>query len=428
MKKLSLSLLIPSILVWNLHAAQAPDPKIYEYLNIDIKQDDDWVQKLNERGALAQPTRSLPKPDVVLPLVQKYPGLAKLPYVNICKKLPTPIQRLKNVVDTPGVELLVKCDNETAQPYGGNKARKFAFEVGRALAHGAKTIITFGCVASNHAVAVSEHSAQLGLKAICMLKPQPNSSVVRKNLLLHLTNGAQLHYYPDNNTRRIGTIEKWQDHKNVYGDYPYIIPTGGSTPTGTVGFVDAIYEMLKQGEVPDYIYVPCGSCATTAGLILGCKAAGIKTKVMAIATEPEDTPGEFKTNITKLFYATNTLLHETDPSFPLLELQPEDLNVNLDFTGEAYGLFTQEGIEARELLKKTEGILTDGTYTAKAAAAFLHDIRSHKVKGKILLWNTYDGYEFEERLKYVDYKMLPVCFHQYFEQDVQELDRLPAKL
>ena len=401
---------------------------LYCALNGEINNDPEWIEKLNAWGALTQPAKTMINNSHEMPLVKKYPGLINLPFVKLCDG-PTPIQRLNVNPDQTTIALFVKQDDVSASPYGGNKPRKYQREIGRALAHGAKTIITFGCAGSNHAVAMAEHATKLGLKTICMLNPQPNSSVVRKNLLLHLTNGTELHYYPDNNARKIGTIEKWQDHKNTYGDYPYIIPTGGSTPLGTIGFVDALFELkeqIDQGMLPEpeYIYVPCGSCATTAGLLLGIKALGLKTKIMAIATEPEDTPDEFKQNIIKLFIAANELLHATDPSFPLFNFPEENLIINLDFTGPSYGTFTKEGMEARKLLKEKDDIIVEGTYTAKAFAALLYDVSNQKVKGTILFWNTYCGNEFKERLANADYKKLPVCFHAYFEEDVQELDKI----
>lgn len=416
---------------FNLHGIGPKE--LYKALNIDIKKDDQWIEKLNQWGALAEPKKNLAiTHSTKLPLFKEYPGLAQTPYLDLCI-LPTPVQQLANIISMPDVNLYIKMDGLSANPYGGNKARKFAFEAAKALEHGVKTFLTFGCAGSNHAVAVSTNVATLrdqwgfDLHCICMLKPQPNSGVVRQNLLRHLANGAQLHYYPDNAVREIGTITKWLDHYNTYGDYPYIIPTGGSTPLGTVGFVNAGFELaqqIKEGLLPepDYLYVACGSCATTAGLILGCKASRLRTKVMAIATEPEEEKGEFAANITKLFYATNALLHSIDPKFPLFKLAPGDLNINLDFTGTEYGLYTPECVAARELLK-THGITTEGTYTAKAFAALLHDAQTGTVKGNILFWNTYDAHECDERIANADYKKLPVCFHRYFEEDVQELDK-----
>jgi D-cysteine desulfhydrase len=194
--------------------------------------------------------------------------------------------------------------------------------------------------------------------------------------------------------------------------------------------VNAAFELKEQIDaglipMPDYIYVPCGSVATTVGLLLGCKAAGITCKIMAIAVEPQEEADEFKNNIIKLFTLTNELLNKvTQNAFPIFEFNPEDIEINLNFTGPEYAVFTSEGMAAREILQKTENIIIDGTYTCKAFAALIADIMSKKSENKtVLFWNTYCGAEFENRVASVNYKDLPTCFHRYFEEDVQELDR-----
>jgi len=72
----------------------------------------------------------------------------------------------------------------------------------------------------------------------------------------------------------------------------YFIPTGGSTPLGALGFVNAAFELKEQIDagilpMPDYIYVACGSVGTTVGLLLGCKAAQLPIKIIAVAVEPK---------------------------------------------------------------------------------------------------------------------------------------------
>lgn len=403
--------------------------KLFSILNIDIKENNTWVKQLNEWGALSQPKHELPQ-SKGLPLFSYYPPLQKLAHVSLCE-LPTPVQKLENISNLLHSNLYIKRDDlSRGSKYGGNKPRKLEFELAQALTYGATCVITFGCAGSNHALATSSCAQELGLQSMCMLKPQANSRVVQKNLLLHLLNGTELHYATCNDIRKIETIITWLEYKNKYGTYPYIIPTGGSTPRGAVGFVNAVFELKQQIESghmpePDYIYLPCGSTATTVGLLLGCKAAGLKTKIVAVAVEPEEQPGTFIDHITSLYNATNALLHEYDNSFALFELNHDDLELNLNCAGNEYAVFTPECVQARTLLKETENIIIDGTYTAKAYAALIADAHSHKFDNKVVLfWNTYCAHEFEDRLAQNDYTKLPTCFHSYFEEDVQELDKI----
>ena len=84
-------------------------------------------------------------------------------------------------------------------------------------------------------------------------------------------------------------------HKLVTGKFPMTIPLGGSSPLGTIGYINAAFELKEQimrGEIPepDFIYVAAGTCGTAAGLIIGLKAAQLKTKVIAPGTESVTPP------------------------------------------------------------------------------------------------------------------------------------------
>lgn len=53
-----------------------------------------------------------------------------------------------------------------------------------------------------------------------------------------------------------------------------MVPVGASNPLGTLGYVDAMFELERQVEngetpMPKYIFIPVGSCGTYAGLLLG---------------------------------------------------------------------------------------------------------------------------------------------------------------
>lgn len=53
----------------------------------------------------------------------------------------------------------------------------------------------------------------------------------------------------------------------------------------------------------------------------------------------------------------------------------EDLFTDQSYLGEGYGSPTREGIEAIRPLARTEGILLDPTYTAKAMAGLIDHVR-----------------------------------------------------
>ena len=362
--------------------------------------------------------------------------LTKIPYIKLAN-LPTPITKLENLSKQLGTTMYLKHDGLTGKLldngqrlFGGNKVRKLEFLLAEALAHGAKTVLTFGCVGSNHVVATACYAKTLGMNCIAMLKKQPNSQVVRRNLLLMHHYGVELHLCRDEQERTLQTIATLIEHKNNCGQFPYFIPTGGSAPTGVLGFVNAIFELKQQIQEgvmpePDYIYVAAAnnSFGTTVGLLLGLKAAGLKTQLRPILIEPVESLEVAKKQIIEKFKKTNKLLHDADPSFPLFDLTEDEIYLNSAFTGSEYGLFTPEGEQALTTLQETKGIKLDGTYTAKAFAGLLDDVAKGTCKNKVVLfWNTFCSDDFDDILAAQDYKQLPLCFHEFFQQEVQPLD------
>jgi 1-aminocyclopropane-1-carboxylate deaminase/D-cysteine desulfhydrase-like pyridoxal-dependent ACC family enzyme len=360
-------------------------------------------------------------------LFNAFPDLEKnLPHVDICD-LPTPIFELDRFGEFVGHDqIYMKVDfltgkainNGEGHLYGGNKPRKLEFLLADAAAKGAKTIITYGCAGSNHALATAVYAKELGFPyCILMLKDQPNSPIVRQNLLLDRYYGADLRFFQTVQARSAATDEILKNDPTAY-----LIPTGGSNEIGAVGFVNAAFELREQIQngiiaEPDYIYIALGSCGTVAGLLLGLQAAGLQSKVVAVAVEP----GEAR-SLKPLFEKTNKFLREYDASFPTFSFPDNQLVINKKYAGTHYGLFTPEASNATKLFYQFERVKLEGTYSAKPVAAIIDDAASGLLAGKtVLFWDTYCGIDYSDLTKGVNYKELPVEFHKYFEEDIQPL-------
>ncbi len=325
-------------------------------------------------------------------------------------------------------DLSGKKTGENSRLFGGNKVRKLEFLLADALKHNAQTIITFGCAGSNHALATSTYAHELGLKSISLLRPQPNSHIVRRNLLLGLSNGTTLRLSPTAELHKSVIIAELVNHKQLYGSFPYVIPVGGSCPLGILGFINAAFELKEQiarglMPEPDRIYVPVGSCGTFVGLLLGVKAAKLKSRVIGVTVEPEEQEHEFLEKVLKLFKETNNLLYANDHTFTRFNLAASDIELFYKACGQEYALFTQEAVDAIKLVNKTENIQLDGVYTGKAFAGMLEHIQENPVAQEVVLfWNTFCADSFESQVVSQDYRKLPKAFHHYFETEVQALD------
>ena len=364
----------------------------------------------------------------MISLFKRFKTLSKsLPHIDL-GIFPTPITHAETLGKSLGHSAVyIKRDDLTGQPYGGNKLRKLEFLLAEAQKAGYTEVLTFGCAGSNHATATALYAQHIGLRSISVLLPQPNAHSVRKNLLLSLVHGAEFHVfntYAEQLEKMPGLLTS---HEKQFGRAPYVIPPGGSAPLGIIGYVNAALELADQiaeGQLPepDKIYVAAGTTGTAVGLTLGLRVAGLKTQVVPVRVTDE----RFVSTSLMGQYGreTNALLRQHDPTFPELPLAESDFALRHDCYGQQYALYSEESVEACQLVRKTETIPLEGTYTGKAMAALIKDARSGRLAHQtVLFWNTYNSRDVSHLIESVDYHLLPESLHGYFETDVQPLDR-----
>jgi D-cysteine desulfhydrase len=158
----------------------------------------------------------------------------------------------------------------------------------------------------------------------------------------------------------------------------YFLPPGGSNMHGTLGFVDAAFEIKRQVEEKDIpepkrIYVAAGSGGTMAGLMVGAKLAGLSSEIIGVRVAEKWLVNQI--TVSALANRAARFLRETDSSVPEVNFRREDVVLNHDYMGKGYGFFTPEGRRAVKLMEKKESIHLEGTYTGKAFVAVLDAIR-----------------------------------------------------
>jgi len=363
-----------------------------------------------------------------IPLFDAYPTLKeKIPYIKL-GNFPTPIKKLENLGRYLGAKnLYIKQDNLSGDLFGGNKVRKLEFLLGAAEKLNATGVITTGGAGSNHVLATAAYAKKLDMICYGLLNPQNITSYLRRNLLLMHHYGAKIELFPTRAAATVGILAVDKEYRKVMGHSLFLIPRGGSDEIGCLGFVNAAFELKEQicaGILPepDFIYIPRGTMGSSVGLILGLKAAGLKSVVVPVTDEPYQDPVK---NMVQLFQETNKFIRTQDPTFKEYKLTPEDLAwLHTDFSGAHYAEITPQAADAIKFMYDHENIKLDGTYTGKTCAAMLYDLQNKNIKNKVILfWNTYCSQNFEEITKTINYKDLPEEFHHYFETDLQPLDQ-----
>jgi len=289
--------------------------------------------------------------------------------------LSTPLEPMKNLSKLlGGPNLWIKRDDCTGLAGGGNKTRKLEFLMGDAIAKGADTIITQGATQSNHARQTAAIATKMGMQCHILLEDRTGSKDVdynyNGNVLLDQLFGASLSKYPADTDMNLA-MEKLAQNLTAEGKSPYIIPGGGSNPTGALGYVNAALELLTQANDMalkiDTLVHATGSAGTQAGLVTGLVASNSLIPVLGIGVRA---PRELQeSNVFKL--AEKTAEHLGIAGV----VKREQVVANCDYVGDGYGIPTEGGIEAIELFARQESIMLDPVYSAKGAAGLIDLIR-----------------------------------------------------
>jgi D-cysteine desulfhydrase len=312
-----------------------------------------------------------------------------IPRLNFAH-LPTPIEELPRLSDhLGGPRLLVKRDDQTGLAFGGNKTRKLEFLVAEAQEQEAKTLISGGALQSNHCRQTAAAAAKYGFDCILVLNGEmPDKPSA--NLLLDQLVGAEIVTIADRNERD-RVLHETFDKAVADGRKPYLVPYGGSSPTGALGYVFAMEELMKQKPCegsqpsqgcPDWIVFGTSSGGTHAGLVLGQRVFGYQGKVLGISIDESEE--WLKKNVSALASSASERLGER------IEFDQAEVSANADYCGAGYGVLTDAEREAVNLFAKYEGLLLDPVYTGRAAAGMIDLIRKgyFKKDETVLFWHT----------------------------------------
>lgn len=351
-------------------------------------------------------------------MVRRVGALAALPRHPLTV-LPTPVAPLDRLSARAGVgPLWIKRDDASGPLYGGNKPRKLEWLLGAAQARGRRAVITFGGIGTHHGLATALCARDAGLGCVLVLMPQPVTAHVRQALLLHHAAGAEMHLAGSVGgivARALGRCAR-----GVLAGAPLaIVPTGGTSAVGALGFVNAGFELAEQvraGLLPEpaAIVVPLGSGGTVAGLALGCRLAGLRSRIIAVLVTDILPPSVGR--LSRLAAATLRRLRALQPALPSVRLGADDIHVERGFLGAGYGAETDAGRAAGALLADSEGVHLEPTYTAKACAALLALAARPPWRGQpLLFWNTYNSVDVAAALAPLpDWRALPPAFHRFF--------------
>ncbi len=303
-------------------------------------------------------------------------ALEKMPRLRIAA-LPTPLEEAPRLsAALGGPRILVKRDDLTGLAFGGNKARKLDYLMADAQRQGADVVLTVGAAQSNHARQTAAAATKLGMRCILVLSRSQHNEL-QGNLLLDELLGAEVRLIePSPGYPPATAMREFAEEETRKGHRPYLIPGGGSNGVGGMGYVQCVLEMAQQlldaGVSADYVYVSSGSGGTQGGLVLGKRLYHASYEVIGVS--PGGAAEGVRASVARVAEETAALLGAD------VRFVPEEIVVHDEYVGPGYAIPTPASSEAVRLFARTEAIVLDPVYTAKAAAAMIDHIRQGRIR------------------------------------------------
>jgi D-cysteine desulfhydrase family pyridoxal phosphate-dependent enzyme len=292
--------------------------------------------------------------------------------------LPTPLEpcpRLSAALGGP--KIWIKRDDLTGLAFGGNKTRQLEFVFAEILALGADTVVAGAYTQSNWCRQMTGAARKLGLEVALVLLHGEKGPALQGNLLLDKLMGADVTVVDlDSMERLTPLLEAKADELARAGRKPYILAPFAvdRLALGALGYVNAALELDRQfdeaGIDPDCLYL-CGANMTPAGTLLGLQALGRRTRVVNVTPIRWSEPRPI--DIARI---ANAAADRLDLN---IEIAPDQIESYDDYIGERYGVVTEGGREAMQLLARTEAVVLDPVYSSKAMAGLIDHVRKGRI-------------------------------------------------
>jgi 1-aminocyclopropane-1-carboxylate deaminase/D-cysteine desulfhydrase-like pyridoxal-dependent ACC family enzyme len=287
--------------------------------------------------------------------------------------LPTPLVRAPRLSAAVERHVWIKRDDLTGFALGGNKVRALEVLMADALDQRCDHVVGCGGPGSNLCSALAAAAVTAGLACTLVLHGD-EPTITHPNLALMRAFGARISFTGDPD--RASTPEHAAgaaDRLRAGGCHPYLVPRGAASGLGATSYALAAQELASQLTFrPAHVVVAVGSGGTLAGLLAGWGTFGLPGTLVGVAVSRP--LGETRREVIRLSCDAAHALGTGGPAIDRLRL--------LDGLGAGFGRADRTTCDAARLALRTEGIMADTTYVARAVAAL------GSLAGPIVLWHT----------------------------------------
>jgi 1-aminocyclopropane-1-carboxylate deaminase/D-cysteine desulfhydrase-like pyridoxal-dependent ACC family enzyme len=295
---------------------------------------------------------------------------------------PTPLRRLSSLSARYGRELWIKRDDWGDFGLAGAKARKLDFILAKVKRLGYRCVVGSGPMTSNSLRALAAASAQIGLDCHLFLCGDVLPKQIRGNAAVSAMFGATLHWASGLSWSLNDMLaETWASTHGAYRITP-----GGSEALGVAGIVAAYIEFVDQSNEVGL---------NPAGLVHASATGGVSAGLRIGAAWQRELTGLPVPNIHSIAVVRDLYDGDMDRAYAavasdacrflkLTNCMP--LNLSYDYVGQTYSVISERAKHAALEFARDEGILIDGLYVGRAAAAFL-DLAKQS-GDPLVLWHT----------------------------------------
>ncbi len=300
---------------------------------------------------------------------------------------PSPVRRLGEGL-VGGTQVWLKDESVYGDGgWGGNKVRKLEWIIPEARRRGTRTLFTVGGIGTHWGLAAALYGREHGLATLLGLVDQPVDDHVRDQLARLRASGAELHRYADQGRLRLAAPYLFARCTVRDRRRPWYLPAGGSNPFGSLAYVETALEIADQvraGLLPEpaTVVTAVGSGGTAAGLALGLRIAGLRTRVLGAVVNdsfPLDAPV-----VARLANRTAALLRRRGAELDVEPVLPGDVTMRADWLGSTYGDPTPASTGA-VAEAAVHGLSLEPVYTGKSLAA-VRDLAGTGTLAEPVLW------------------------------------------
>ena len=289
-------------------------------------------------------------------------------------RLPTPLHRMNFECKN---DLYIKRDDLTDFALGGNKARMMEFFLKDIVDGNHDCFVVYGPAQSNLCRIVGAAAARFNRKCILIMEKSGMNTALTGIAIFSRLAGAEI--IPVAVEEVADTIDHTLDSLRKKGMNPYFIPGGGHSPPGIRAYVAAWQEIRRQTPLMfDYMFLASGTGTTQAGLLIGKTEDASKTRIVGISIARNAERGMAVLEDSFDMYSR---VYDLTISVPVDERIFDDR-----YVGGGYGMVTPEIVRIIKDVYRTDSIVLDPIYTAKAFWGMNRYLENQFITGKNILF------------------------------------------